>query len=457
MNTTVSRTAIVIAVVIVLLSGSFPVYADSSTGSGLETPVPAPAAIQPGAITPVINVWYSSALNFGQIGNPQTQVNILGNVSDPGGVVQSLNYRLNGGAAMPLTIGPDGLRLVNKGDFDAAINISSLLNGQNTMVLTAKNSSGGAVATKTVTFSYAAGRTWPLPYTTNWAGAANISDRAQVVDGLWQLSASGVRPTQIGYDRLIAIGDMSWTDYEVLVPITVYGFTPDPTKPTDEGGVGLIVRWLGHGGSGQPPSDWTEIGAYAYYSKSRNAWTLRWNGTDLVTTTSFPFSYNTTYLYKLRVETISSTSSRYSFKAWVKGLPEPSWSSSQFSKIVNVVDAAETRPQGSMLLVAHRADATFGDVTVCPLNLTYPLSINTSGSGTVTSAPTKTNYACGEGVTLTAQPNPGWNFKGWSGDLASSSTSLSFNMTKSYTLTANFTSGQPVDLNNRVFLPLIER
>ena len=54
-----------------------------------------------------INVWYGSQQYFGQVGNPQRWVNILGSVSNPDEEVVSLNYSLNGGSWQPLSVGSD--------------------------------------------------------------------------------------------------------------------------------------------------------------------------------------------------------------------------------------------------------------------------------------------------------------------------------------------------------------
>lgn len=448
-------TALLVALLL-LFSLAVPVQASSPNNSNQslqeETPTSTPveAPVLAATTPPTITVWYEQSLRYGQIGNPQTQVNILGNVRDPDGSVSSLSYRLNNGPATAITIGPDGLRLENQGDFNIAINTTVLVNGTNNLLITATDNSG-TVQTKTISFSYTRGKTWPQRYTTSW-GTGSINDQAQVVDGLWQQSASGVRPQQVGYDRVIAIGDMSWTNYEILVPITVNQWFP---VGTDGGGVGVIARWQGHQGTGTLPSDWTRIGAYAYYSNRLSKLALRLDGTSPVTQ-SFPFNIGTTYLFKLRAETVG-TAGRYSFKIWEKGQPEPAWTDSRFANIVNVDDTNNDLLQGSMLLVAHRVDATFGNVSVCPLNLTYPLSVGVNGGGSITSQPNKTTFQCGEGVTLTAKPDNGWTFTGWSGGITSSSSSISFNMTQPYTLTANFQQAQPVTQDYTTFLPFIKK
>ena len=278
---------------------------------------------------PAITVWYETSLRFGQFGNPQTHINILGNAQDPDGSVSSMAYRLNNGSPVTISIGPDGKRLANAGDFNAAIQTSALLNGNNSLVFIAIDNSG-ATQTKTIIVNYTRAAPQALPFSTNWSTTGSIQDQAQILDGLWSKSASGIQPTIFAYDRLVAIGDISWKDYEILAPITVRGFYPDPANPNDAGGVGVVARWQGHIGSGQPPADWTRLGAYGYYSNRLNALALRLNGSDPITQ-GFSFRLNTPYLLKLRVET-AAQGGRYSFKVWERGQPEPSWNSSSFAE-----------------------------------------------------------------------------------------------------------------------------
>jgi uncharacterized repeat protein (TIGR02543 family) len=68
-----------------------------------------------------------------------------------------------------------------------------------------------------------------------------------------------------------------------------------------------------------------------------------------------------------------------------------------------------------------------------------PLTINTStmGNGAVTKNPNR-NYAPGEQVTLTAFPEPGWVFTGWSGDVTSSTNPLQVTVDGNKNITATF-------------------
>jgi len=48
------------------------------------------------------------------------------------------------------------------------------------------------------------------------------------------------------YDRLIAMGDMTWDDYEVTVPITMHGIAPSGYASSSNNPiVGILMRWTG--------------------------------------------------------------------------------------------------------------------------------------------------------------------------------------------------------------------
>jgi hypothetical protein len=133
------------------------------------------------------------------------------------------------------------------GEFNIEIDRNELTPGTNTLEITAIDRLGNT-STRTVTLNYVAGATWPLPYAVDWQTTERVSDAAQPVDGLWALEADSVRPVWTGYDRLLAIGDVTWQNYEVTVPVTIHeidmyrGQRPNSGGP----GVGLLLRWQGH-------------------------------------------------------------------------------------------------------------------------------------------------------------------------------------------------------------------
>lgn len=328
---------------------------------------------------PTITVWYGLNQSFGQIGNPQSAINILGNVSDPDGV-DSLWYTLNGGPAIMLSRGPDTRRLLRPGDFNIDINTDDLNNGSNTIVITAKDSLNHT-STQTVTVQYTAGNIWPGNYSIDWSSASSIQSVAQVVDGHWTLTDSTVRPTYLGYDRLIAIGDRLWTDYEVTVPIifysidTVGGFG----NPSNGPGVGLLSRWTGHTDnplSGwQPKTGYLPLGAIAWYHwdwiNPNNPPRLELLGNNLNSLGDAGpiLSSHVWYYFKMRVETVPGVGGLYKLKVWQVGQSEPSnWT-------LQGQQSLSDPQNGSVLLLSHHVDAEFGNVTVTQLAPPLPVQL----------------------------------------------------------------------------------
>lgn len=319
---------------------------------------------------PVINIWYGTHQKFGQIGVPQRWVNIPGNVSDPDGI-SSLTFSLNKGAELPLSIGPDKRRLLAPGDFNIEINKDLLDIGINRVVIKAVDNYNNETV-QTVAIDYKA-NTWPLPYSVDWKSVTNIQDAVQVVDGLWILDGSGIRthPEYVGYDRVIAIGDMTWKDYEVTVPITIHAIDTSAygSSISIGPGLGVNVRWLGHTDSpvicSQPHCGWDPMGGSNWYEFRKDL------DDRLILDARPPYKspkittlqleMDKTYWFKARVET-TTAGSLYRFKVWEDGIAaEPSiWTLRKLTTNLNLA-------QGSFLLVAHHVDATFGNVTVISL------------------------------------------------------------------------------------------
>ncbi len=75
----------------------------------------------------------------------------------------------------------------------------------------------------------------------------------------------------------------------------------------------------------------------------------------------------------------------------------------------------------------------------------YTLTVNTIGSGTVTSDPSGGTFEAGTEVILTAAPDDGFVFSGWSGDLNGSTNPATITMNTNKSVTATFTSNGPGD------------
>ena len=101
-----------------------------------------------------------------------------------------------------MSIGPDGYRLVNAGDFNVDIATADLVDGVNTVVISALDNLGNNSET-TVTVNYTSNTIWPTPYAIDWSTLSSdgdittpdpeIQNVVQIVDGKWTLTNSGVR------------------------------------------------------------------------------------------------------------------------------------------------------------------------------------------------------------------------------------------------------------------------
>jgi len=319
---------------------------------------------------PVIDVWYGEKQIFGSPGTSQQWINILGNISDPD-EVDRLSFSLNGESDAWLSMGPDGRRLAADGDFNIEIVSDKLKVGLNNVVIHVLNTKGEQIS-KEVAVEYWK-NIWPLPYTIDWASVSNIQQAVQIVDGLWILGREGIRthPDRVGYDRVIAVGDMSWRDYEVTVPVTIHGIDASAygSRTSKGPAFGINLRWTGHTDMpvkcSQPHCGWKPFGGsfwYKFRKGNDNGWRIIAGSTG-VSTDIIDCVIKQGRMYWLKVRVVTGTyGDLYQFKVWEDGKEEPSaW-------MLETMDPKPIVSHGSFLLVAHHVDMTFGKVTVVPVN-----------------------------------------------------------------------------------------
>ena len=314
-----------------------------------------------------IEFWYGDEQRFGLLGHPQRWVNILGHVS-PGVEINALSYSLNGAESKPLSFREDFKRLARTGDFNVEIDRCLLKSGENKIVLRATTRTGQTAERGMTVFYVDDGRRWPLPYRIDWSQTPRIEEVAQVVDGKWKLTQRGVRSVEPYYDRVLAIGDSSWRDYEVSTTVTFHRFTPPHTSPNTTGvtHAAIATRWPGHDADGQQPSvKWYPLGATAEFRLTWNLDECRWRIFDgkrpfhVESQRRRAIELEKTYRMKHRVETIDDVRSRYRVKLWPVGETEPdAWDLERHE--------SGDLENGSALLLTHHADATFGNITVLP-------------------------------------------------------------------------------------------
>lgn len=313
-----------------------------------------------------IQLWYGQEQYFGQHGRGLPFINVLGNVS-PAKYIAELTYSLNGDLPFSLNWGPDYRRLAHAGDFNVEIDTIDLAEGKNLLKICAQDRRGGQVDTEVV-IHYQSSAPCTLPYVVDWEQVHSIQESAHVVDGWWELRDGQVRPKMPGYDRVIGLGDISWEDYQVTVPLTLHGYDPAGVNPTSVGfNVGLVIRWKGHADwdGSQPRHGYYPVGALALYEHNINDprdFRLRLYGNQMFHLTEGDsdkkLKNGVTYLFKASVQSRSGLPSYYRMKVWEASLPEPGLWDLEGPGVL-----AENK-SGSLLLLAHHTDVSFGAVKV---------------------------------------------------------------------------------------------
>lgn len=315
-----------------------------------------------------IQIWYGPIQRFGQLGRPQRWINVLGNIAADA-QVEKASYALNGGDPRPLTLGGDLHRLARSGDFNVELSWDEVQAGDNTLVISADTAA--QTCTSTVRLIVDEPRNWPLPYSVDFATAKNLQDLVQIVDGLWHLKEDGVRTAEPYYDRVLNLGDDTWTNYQTTLRLTVHDFTPSTPGPPTYGVThfGVAMRWRGHHTDGlQPRRQWYPLGAQGEFLLKEGPQACQWRilfDRPADKAIKYADGRNTLTLgrpirIKSQIATLPDGRSRYRFKAWDDDRPEPpGWDVEGLE--------ADDYPSGSLCLVPHNSDVTIHQLAVTPL------------------------------------------------------------------------------------------
>ncbi len=329
----------------------------------------------------VVDFWYGPRQSFGHLGVPQAWINVLGDVQ-PADQVAELSFRVDGGESRPLTVGSDLHRLARDGDFNAEIAWHEVGEGTSEVVVEA-TMHNGVVARRSVALDVTRGGPWPLPYEIDFGRVDDLQDVLQVVDGRWRLDPDGVRTAEPFYDRVLTLGDSSWTNYEADVRLTIHDFTPPAGGPPTYNVThfGVAMRWRGHHDDGlQPRRKWYPLGAQGEFFVRSDPDSSRWrilrdqsdDKPQLLQPDFERVAVGVPLRVRTQVVTLPDGRTRYRFKQWVDGEPEPGdWDAQGFE--------SDDYPSGALCLVPHNTDVTIHEVRVTPISIEDALA---SGSAT---------------------------------------------------------------------------
>jgi hypothetical protein len=362
----------------ITVTGNLPAANSQLVETTKQEQVRANLTFQPQLRAPAIDLWYGDKQFFGHIGNPQRFVNILGNVSSPDLVaIASLTYSLNGSPPTPLSMGPDLTRLAMPGDFNVELERTLLREGENHLEIAATDFAGNHT-TKEVKVYYTAGKSWSLPYQVDFSRVKNIADAVQVVDGQWKLENGGLRTAQRYYDRIVAVGDLNWTDYELTAEVTINSFTPsyDGAPSYNLTHFGLAARWQGHSDDdNQPRTKWYPLGAASEFMLTKNLDDCGWrilhdeknrskmasNSLEKLFKRGKKIELGKRYKFKMRVQTLEGPETLYQVKMWPADEVEiPSWD-------LEGKEDKQDFQSGSALLIAHHTDVTIWKISAIAL------------------------------------------------------------------------------------------
>jgi len=322
-----------------------------------------------------IHLWYGTEQRFGQLGNTQRWINVLGNISAEESITET-SYQLNDQATVGFSVGSDLHRLAGDGDFNIDLDRSLLREGANQLVITARDETGRSTEAN-VTLLYESGHTWPLPFSIDWSEVDRLQDVAEVIDGHWEITPGGLSNRDNYYDRVVGFGDDSWSNYEVVTTVTFHDFTPPSDGPPtyNVSHAAIATRWPGHDVDElQPHRKWFPLGATAEFRLTDDLAGCRWRIFDGPKPNDPDFyveqpeaeyrtiELNRIYGMKHRVQSLPDGATRYQVKLWPADEAEPG----QWDLVG--IEQAENVSSGSALLLAHNTRVTFGDVRVTPLH-----------------------------------------------------------------------------------------
>ncbi len=324
--------------------------------------------------SPVIDLWSGFSMHTGD-GVGERWFNIAGNVADPDGI-SMLTWSFNGVFVDSLNLGPDNRRLVRAGDFLIDIPRDWLEVGTNTVEVVATDNRA-EITTALISITGEDDSPPAFPVTIDW-NTQPVDGLVEVVDGGWFVDGGELVLAEEyqGYDRLLAIGDVGWTEFDVRTWVVLDAIADSVGPFSNTPGLGLLLRWNGHNDSvapgSQPEAGFrpdggltpTPYGAFPFYTfdpiDNSGLFEMQ-NHRSTVISSDDSLQIRRGVKYELRADAqVVVGGTVYRAKLWQSGLPEPDeWA------VAYVAGTGDFEARsGSVVLVAHEVAARFGPVTI---------------------------------------------------------------------------------------------
>lgn len=324
-----------------------------------------------------LSLYYGEAQRVGHVGDGQRDYNLLGETS-----ARRLSYSLNGAPPVRVSVShePFGFRrLGGPGHFNVDLPLAALRDGTNEVLLAARHPDGSQLEQR-VTLERVRG-SCPLPLHLDWASVRSPEDAGWCVDGRWTVEDGALRSAYPAYDRLFAVGDTSWRDYEVRARMLVDEVAAATGPVSGGNGLGFVFRFQGHvvGGplefpDAQPKWGYLPFGAITWLRWRKGApeddptfQFYRGDRNELHDHGHLEFATGTWFEMLASCETLpdrpdGTGRTCYRLKVWRADLPEPE---AQAFEVVQ--ESQDALRQGGVALVAHHVSVRVGALTVTPL------------------------------------------------------------------------------------------
>jgi uncharacterized repeat protein (TIGR02543 family) len=294
---------------------------------------------------------------------------------------------------------------------------------QSTYTLTVSTSGQGSVSKVPSQATYAYGSSVQLTATpsTGWSFSG------------WSGGASGTANplTIVMNDNKAVTATFTQNQYTLTVNTSGQGsVAKSPSQATYTYGASVQL-------TATPAAGWSFAGWSGDLSGSVNPATLTVNGNKAVTATFTQIQYTLTIQSPDGSGSTSPAAGSYTYNqgalAQVTATPSSGWIFDRW--LIDEYLTSQENPINVGMDSAHKIKAIF-------ILLQYTLVLSANGLGTTSPSIGTHTYNSGSQIIVSATPNSGWQFTGWSGDLSGSSNPASITMNGDKTVTAIFTQIQ---------------